>query len=200
MEALVDRSAGLTSPEAADRHRSGLGNTMENRTSRSVSHIIRTNVVTRFNAIVGSLAAVVLVFGDWIDALFAVVAVLNSAIGIIQELRAKRSLDALKVLVDDDIDVYRDGYLVRLPPVGDEVRSGSHVVAGSGTARAIRVGSDSWARRLTSEARGFAVTRSERPARTSGWTRSAPVAFGLCRWRGGIRGWFQRTATWLLRR
>ncbi len=207
MEALVAPRVGLTSAEAAARHRSGLGNTIEEHTSRSVADILRANVATRFNAIIGSLAAVVLVFGAWIDALFAIVAALNSTIGIVQELRAKRSLDALRVLVDDDIGVYRDGRLVSLPPsqlvlddvfrveLGDqvpvdavvldssgleldesaltgesvpvpkpsgaEIRSGSHVVAGSGTARSTRVGGESWARRLTDEARSFALTRSE---------------------------------------
>ncbi len=204
---MVTRLVGLTSPEAAARHLDGLGNTIDEKTSRSVSDIVRANLVTRFNAIIAALAAVVLVFGEPIDVLFAFVAVLNSAIGIIQEIRAKRSLDAVQVLVDDDIGVFRDGVVVRLPPsdlvvddvfrvevgdqvpvdaevltsigleldesaltgesepvpksVGDGIRSGSHAVAGSGTAQSVRVGADSWARRLTDEARNFALTQSE---------------------------------------
>ncbi|MDH3299415.1 MAG: HAD-IC family P-type ATPase [Acidimicrobiia bacterium] len=207
MEALVAPPVGLTSSEAADRQRLGLGNTVTEQTSRPISNIIRANLATRFNAIMASLATIVLLFGHWIDALFAVVAALNSAIGIVQEIRAKRSLDAVQVLVDDDIGVYREGSLVRLPPsqlvvddvfrlevgdqvpvdgtvldgvgleldesalsgesesvaksVGDGIRSGSYVVAGAGTARAVRVGADSWARRITDEAREFTLTRSE---------------------------------------
>ncbi len=207
MEALVAPSVGLSSSEAADRHRLGLGNTAAERTSRPITGIVKANLATRFNAIMASLATIVLVFGDWIDALFAIVAVLNSTIGIIQEIRAKRSLDAVQVLVDADIGAFREGVLVRLPPselvvddvfrleagdqvpvdgtvldavgleldesaltgesepvpksVGAEIRSGSYVVAGSGTARSVRVGPDSWARRLTDEAREFTLTRSE---------------------------------------
>ena len=59
------------------------------RSSRSAWSIVRSNVLTRFNAILGVLLVVVLVFGPPQDGLFGLVIVVNSAVGIVQELRAK---------------------------------------------------------------------------------------------------------------
>ena len=107
---------GLTTTEADRRRARGLGNRVEQRTTRTLTDIIRANTVTRFNAIVASLTVVVLVFGDPIDAVFGLVMVLNSCIGIVQEIRAKRSLDAVQVLLVPSIAVRRDGVDVRLEP------------------------------------------------------------------------------------
>src|SRR5262245_32761580 len=68
------------------------------RTSRTVSEIVRANVFTRFNAILGTMLAVILVVGPIQDALFGLVLVANAFIGIFQEVRAKRTLDQLAVL------------------------------------------------------------------------------------------------------
>ena len=65
------------------------------RTSRTVGEIVRANVFTRFNAILGAMLAVIIVVGPIQDGLFGIVLFANAAIGIIQELRAKRTLDQL---------------------------------------------------------------------------------------------------------
>ncbi|HEY5355540.1 MAG TPA: hypothetical protein VIK57_24110, partial [Streptosporangiaceae bacterium] len=65
---------------------------------RSVSEILRANIFTRFNFILGVLLAVILVSGQPQDALFGIVLVTNALIGIVQELRAKLALDRLAVL------------------------------------------------------------------------------------------------------
>ena len=67
--------------------------------SRSYANIVRTNVFTLFNAILGVLLAVVVALGDYRDGLFGGVMVANIAIGIVQEVRAKRTLDRLALLV-----------------------------------------------------------------------------------------------------
>ena len=90
--------AGLTSSEVAERRSAGLTNEAGERTSRSVSEILRANILTRFNLILGVLLAVILVVGQPQDALFGIVLVANALIGIGQELRAKRTLDRLAVL------------------------------------------------------------------------------------------------------
>ena len=108
--------AGLTSAEAQERREAGQGNVTEERTARSFTSIIKANVLTRFNAIITSLAVVVLVFGDPVDALFGLVMVLNMVIGIVQEVRAKRSLDALQVLLVPSIAALRDGVLSQMEP------------------------------------------------------------------------------------
>src|SRR5512140_2599344 len=102
-------SAGLTSAQVAERRSRGLANAGGERTSRSVAEILRANVLTRFNLLLGVLLAVILVVGQPQDALFGIVLVANALIGIVQELRAKRTLDRLAVLSAPRVRVVRDG-------------------------------------------------------------------------------------------
>ena len=122
--------AGLTSAEVAQRAARGEANDTGRRTSRPVSDIVRANVLTRFNAIVGSLCAVVLVTGHPQDALFGLVVVANTGIGVVQELRAKRTLDRLAVLGEEPARVVRDGAQTQVRP-GEIVR-GDRILIGSG--------------------------------------------------------------------
>ena len=101
--------AGLTSAQVAERRSRGLANAGGERTSRSVAEILRANILTRFNFILGVLLAVILVAGQPQDALFGIVLVANALIGIAQELRAKRTLDRLAVLSAPRVRVIRDG-------------------------------------------------------------------------------------------
>jgi cation-transporting ATPase E len=110
------QQSGLTSAQVAQRVTNGETNDTARRTSRPVSHIVRANVLTRFNAIVGALAAVVLVTGHPQDALFGLVIVANTGIGVVQELRAKRTLDRLAVLGEEPVRVMRDGAEAELRP------------------------------------------------------------------------------------
>ena len=199
--------AGLSLAEVAERRAAGHVNVQPQRASRSYVEIIRGNVLTRFNAIITVLAAVVLIVGHPIDAIFAVVMVLNSLIGIFQEARAKRTLDQLQIMITPTVTAIRDGVptdvapadlvtddVVRLAagdqvPVdgevvdsdglevdesaltgeadaiakgpGDEVRSGSVVVAGTGVVRATAVGEDAWIHELLTQAKQFEMSTSE---------------------------------------
>ena len=101
--------AGLSSAEVAERRSRGLGSSGPDRTSRSVAEILRANIFTRFNLILGVLLAVILALGDPQDALFGIVLVSNAVIGIAQELHAKRTLDRLAVLSAPRVRVIRDG-------------------------------------------------------------------------------------------
>ncbi len=105
--------AGLSSAQVAERHARGLTNAGGERTSRSVAEILRANVFTRFNLLLGVLLAVILAVGEPQDALFGIVLVSNALIGIGQELRAKRTLDRLAVLSAPRVRVIRDGAGVR---------------------------------------------------------------------------------------
>ena len=100
---------GLSSGQVAERVSRGLTNAGGERTSRSVAHILRANILTRFNLLLGVLLAVILAVGQPQDALFGVVLVTNALIGIGQELRAKRTLDRLAVLSAPRVRVVRDG-------------------------------------------------------------------------------------------
>ncbi len=111
---------GLSGAQVASRRADGRVNVASRRTTRSTWAIMRSNVFTRFNAIIGTLLGVVLVFGQWQDGLFGLVIVVNSAVGIVQELRAKRTLDALALLDESAVRVRRSGVEVAVPP-GDLV-------------------------------------------------------------------------------
>ncbi|ARZ68458.1 metal ABC transporter ATPase [Streptomyces albireticuli] len=100
---------GLTAPEVAERVARGEVNDVPVRSSRSTTEIVRANVFTRFNAIIGVLFLIILVVGPIQDGLFGFVIVANTAIGIIQELRAKKTLDSLAVIGEAKPTVRRDG-------------------------------------------------------------------------------------------
>ena len=104
----MTQSVGLTEAEARSRL-AARGEDQEAPASRSTASIVRANIVTPFNAILLALGLLTLVFGDWRDALFLGIIVSNSAIGIWQELRAKRKLDELAALVAPRATVVRDG-------------------------------------------------------------------------------------------
>ncbi len=191
----------------ARRAADGKVNRTDDRSSRTLAEIVRANVVTRFNAVIAALMAIALALGEWRDALFGFVMILNLAIGVIQEWRAKTTLDRLSLITAPKVVVWRDGTrrevaseevvideVFELAP-GDQivvdgivlhsdglsvdeslltgesasvdksdsedVKSGSFVTAGGGVARASAVGADSYAARLTAEARHFRAPKSE---------------------------------------
>ena len=114
---------GLTSAEAAQRlQRLGLP---EQTTSRSVASIVAGNVFTLFNAILGVFFVIMLALGLFADALFGVIAIVNSGIGIRQELKAKETLDQLALLVAPKAKVIRDGAILEV--TADEVVPGDVV-------------------------------------------------------------------------
>jgi cation-transporting P-type ATPase E len=106
---------GLTASEVAERRADGRTNDVPNPTSRTVAQIVRANVFTPFNALLGVLLVVIIAIGEYRDALFGIVLVANALIGIVQELRAKRSLDRLAVLNQPTSLVRRDGQDTSVP-------------------------------------------------------------------------------------
>jgi P-type E1-E2 ATPase len=109
-DAAIER--GLSSAEAAKRLRK-LGQPPET-SSRSVSSIVAGNVFTLFNAVIGAFFVLDLGLGLYADSLFGAIAVINSYIGIRQELKAKNTLDELAVLVAPHAKVVRDGAVLSL--------------------------------------------------------------------------------------
>ncbi|KUI20340.1 magnesium-transporting ATPase [Mycobacterium sp. GA-1285] len=205
------QAAGLTEAEVAQRVAEGKTNDVPTRAARSVSDIVRANVFTRINAILGVLLIIVLSTGSIINGAFGLLIIANSGIGIIQELRAKRTLDKLAIvgqtkplvrrqtsagpsaqqlspsdIVLDDIielgpgdQIVVDGEVVEdanlevdeslltgeadaiAKDVGDQVMSGSFVVAGTGAYRATKVGREAYAAKLAEEASKFTLVNSE---------------------------------------
>ncbi|WP_040688676.1 HAD-IC family P-type ATPase [Nocardia vinacea] len=107
---------GLTAAEVEQRRRDGLTNDVPDRASRSVRDIVRANVFTRINAILGVLFILVLATGSIIDGMFGLLIVANSAVGIIQEVRAKRTLDQLAIVSQAKPAVRRDGQSHEVAP------------------------------------------------------------------------------------
>lgn len=102
-------ATGLTSKEVVQRIESGQSNAVKTSTSRSVQDIVRANVFTLFNGIIFAAMVLVLITGSWRDAVFGFVIIINTGIGIVTELRAKRTLDKLSILVASEFLVHRDG-------------------------------------------------------------------------------------------
>ena len=198
---------GLSAAEVEQRRREGRTNDAPDAPVRTVGQIVRNNVLTPVNAIIGSMFVLIMVAGFPADALFAGVVVSNSVIGIAQELKARRTLHRLAVLSAPRARVVRDGRtqevgtsevvadeILELQPgdqvvvdgevvaargleideslltgesdpvdkaPGDGVMSGSFVNAGAGWYRATAIGADSYAARLSEEARRFKLVGSE---------------------------------------
>ncbi|MEV7071406.1 cation-translocating P-type ATPase [Streptomyces sp. NPDC093990] len=198
---------GLTAAEVAERVRRGQVNDVPVRSSRTLAEIVRANVFTRFNAIIGVLWLVMLFVAPFQDSLFGYVILANTGIGIVQEWRAKKTLDSLAVIGEARPTVRRDGTatavstseivlddLIEIGPgdkavvdgevveadgleideslltgeadpvvkrPGDQVMSGSFVVAGGGAFRATKVGREAYAAQLAEEASRFTLVHSE---------------------------------------
>jgi cation-transporting ATPase E len=111
MEAAThpDLTSGLRASEVDERRARGQVNDLPDSPTRTVREIIRANILTPFNFLLGGLLVVILVVGPLNDALFGGVIIANTLIGIFQEVRAKRTLDRLAVLSSPRATVRRDG-------------------------------------------------------------------------------------------
>jgi cation-transporting ATPase E len=112
----VGIAVGLSDAEVAARIAEGKSNDVPSRASRSVADVIRANVFTRINAILGVLLLIVVATGSLINGLFGLLIVANSGIGIIQELRAKKTLDSLAIVGQAKPCVRRQSGTANLAP------------------------------------------------------------------------------------
>ena len=131
----VSPQIGLSLEQVAARLADGRANVTDTTPGRTVAQILRANVATRFNAILGVLFVIILIVGPIKDGIFAVVVVVNTVTGVVQELRSKRTLDRLAVLTAPTAHAVREGQTVELPVeavvVDDmlELHPGDQVVA-----------------------------------------------------------------------
>lgn len=196
IEASAD--AGLTDDEVRARVAAGLTNKPVDPPSKTTGQIIFSNVFTYFNMLFCALAVCVALVRSWLDLAFMGVVVINTVVGIVQELRSKHQLDKLTILaapkcaairggvevslgtaelVRDDVAVFRAGDQICADGVvlmgecrvneslvtgeadeigksaGSELFSGSFIVSGECRARLTAVGAESFASRLTVEAK-----------------------------------------------
>jgi cation-transporting ATPase E len=182
---MSDPDRGLSAADVAEREARGQVNQVPRTPTRTVGQIVRANIFTRFNALLGAMLALILIVGPFQDALFGFVLIANALIGIVQELRAKMTLDRLTVLTAPKASVLRDERVQQIAVdrvVMDDVlelSSGSQIVvdgtvlvsdgleldetllSGESDPVATAVGGDVYATKLTAEARRFTLTRSE---------------------------------------
>ena len=131
---VVDTSLGLTAAQVAERRADGRTNDVPDAPVRTLGQIVRANVLTPVNAIISTLFVLILIAGYPQDALFAGVVISNSVIGIVQELRARRTLHQLELLNAPKALARRDGVDIELAVsevVADELlvlRPGDQVV------------------------------------------------------------------------
>ncbi len=107
--AFADPASGLSSAQVLERKRAGLSNVHVNPTTKTVGEIIKSNVCTYFNLVFSILALCIILVGSYVNLTFMIVVVINTIIGIIQEIRSKRTLDKLSLLSTPKATVIRDG-------------------------------------------------------------------------------------------
>ena len=106
---------GLTPGEVKQRVAAGQQNDPLPPLTRSIKQIFRDNLVTLFNLINVLLGALVLVTGSYKNLLFLGVVVVNTAIGIFQEIRSKRQVDKLALLSESKSRIRRAGKIAAHP-------------------------------------------------------------------------------------
>jgi cation-transporting ATPase E len=204
VEETNDQLLGLSESEAFKRRAQGLANTAPLAVSRTYREIFLENVFTFINVCLFGLGITLATLGRVLDALISTVIIsLNILVSVVQEVRAKRTLDKIALLTRPTVTVIREGResvtapdglvvgdVIKLSPGdqivvdgqilghggtrfsvdeslltgeadpvgktrGDRVYSGSFCVSGVGYYRAERVGSESLAHQITSDARAF---------------------------------------------
>lgn len=128
-------SQGLTSAEAEQLLLSGQGNELPQEGTGSVKSIVISNVFTYFNGIFLLLAILLVVARSYKSLTFLPIIIANTALGIAQQLYAKKVLDKLALLDVSEYTVIRDGKDVKVPSgklvLGDVIRleSGQQIPA-----------------------------------------------------------------------
>ncbi|MFD1432982.1 cation-translocating P-type ATPase [Lacticaseibacillus yichunensis] len=203
----VDSHMGLTQAEVNARIQAGQHNLPMKPLTKSIGQIISGNTFTLFNLVNVVLGALIFTTGSYQNLLFLGVAIINTAIGSLQEINAKRKIDKMSILAESNVRVRREGKEVAVPqenivqddivllrrgdqiPVdgvvaategleadespltgesdpinkqlGDQLLSGSFIVAGQAAMQVTAVGSDTFAAKLAQEAKEENETKSQ---------------------------------------
>lgn len=112
---MTNLKNGLTSEEVRERKEKGLINGDHDPKTKSVKQIFAHNIFTFFNLINIILAVLIFLVGSPKNAMFALVIVCNTSIGIFQEIRAKRIIDKLTLISSPKAHVIRDGAETEIP-------------------------------------------------------------------------------------
>ena len=195
----ADPAEGLSPEEIRLRKDGGWANGMPVSAGKTEREIILQNILTFFNLVFVVMAVILIIAGSSVkNMMFLGVLFCNAAIGIYQEIRAKRAVDKLTLVAAQQLRTVRSGQIIRLrseelvrddivefttgdqicadgilrsgelrvnealitgeadpirKEIGDELRSGSFVIAGTGRVQLTKVGGDAFAAKLASEAK-----------------------------------------------
>ena len=108
-EVQADPEQGLTQAQVQQRQQAGWSNLPVEPPGASVQQILAKNVFTYFNLIFFLLAVCVIVVRQWLNLTFLGPVLCNMVIGIVQDLRAKKKLDDLKIMSAPKCRAVRDG-------------------------------------------------------------------------------------------
>ena len=112
---LADISRGLSQEQVQERIDGGWTNKMVTAESKTVGQIVKSNLLTYFNLIFAILAILVIAAGSFRSLTFLPVVIANLFIGILQEIRAKKTLDQLTMLNAPKAEVVRNGQISEIP-------------------------------------------------------------------------------------
>lgn len=121
---------GLTLAEVEERKKQGRVNRSSNKSSNSISKILAKNTFTIFNLVNLILAIMVFVVGSYKNLLFIFIAIANTLIAIINEIRAKKTIDKMKILAEQKPMVIRDGKTTQINL--EDVVEGDLIIFGLG--------------------------------------------------------------------
>lgn len=127
---MMEKYKGLTSGEVSERVEKGLVNVSDNNIFKTKKEIIITHTVTYFNFLNLFLGVLVLISGQYRNMTFMGVIIINSVIGIFQEMKVKKLVDQLSVITASKARVIRDGEEKVIPI--EEVVSDDLVAVGNG--------------------------------------------------------------------
>ena len=134
---------GLTDQQVNERIAEGKVNADENPNTRTYKQIVRENTLTFFNFLNIVLLVMVLMVGSYRNAFFVMIVIINTLIGIIQEVRAKKTIDKLAILTARKSVVIREGKKWTVPTeelvlddivclkTGDQVPADAKILEGS---------------------------------------------------------------------
>ncbi len=134
---------GLTNQQVQERIDAGKVNANQNPNTRTYKQIIRENTLTFFNFLNLVLLALVLFVGSYKNSMFVGIIIINTVIGIAQEIRAKKTLDKLAILTESKAVVLREGQKWSVPTdqlvlddilflkTGDQIPADARVLEGS---------------------------------------------------------------------
>ena len=137
------RYSGLTNEQVQSRIREGKQNRVTITAEKSTREIIYSNIFTYFNLVFGILAILLILVRSWNNMLFVPIVVVNSLIGIVQELRSRRILNKMRLLQVEKARVIREGERLDLPvdqvvegdvalfQAGDQIYADAKVLDGS---------------------------------------------------------------------